>query len=307
MLEPKESEIRAGTEEIKVPQAKLLIDRRPSSTPSPVRKAPSRQPEIYTRRDSKLSEVAQVALTRCEVDKALHNGLDPISIELITSTAMSITPSRTEYYTDNKHEEIHVSPKISREMKNLQKSTVNSKILSDYLTTSQESPRRSRKNKEPPLPDPDELIVEEEPEIEPYKEIVEEEMVVDDEIELHEEIEYEDEEAELPPETKSESADEESDTTLILPKEISPKRRQSISRSRNRGRVPMRGRKKSIHRQMKEDVTSDKEELPGGSEEDDQSEVSYIANPLTEGRAVNPPPKVSFKLFIRQCLFLFRE
>lgn len=167
-LPPTEPEI-PDNPEIKVPRAKIRItsnDRTPTASPNKkttIRQSvsPTRQQSTYnllqhTRRDSKLTDTEMsptVKLTRYDQDllqsptqeKALNNGLDPLAMELISSSGMSLSMAGSEY--SDKSDEIISSPKISREMKNLQKDSNNSKILSDYLSTSNESPRRSRKNK----------------------------------------------------------------------------------------------------------------------------------------------------------------
>lgn len=295
MSDQKEVENEGPVTEIKVPRAKIRVtshDRTPSA--SPIRKITIRQSsednskqqqqanyEIISQNHSKQMEVltetpTMMKLARYEIQPAqspINNGLDPVAMDLISSTGIPSSIAGSEY--SDKSDDTYGSPKISREMKNLQKSTNNSKILSDYLMD--ESPRRSRKTKEIPLPDPDEDIEE-----------VEEEVEEEEEEELKE-MKH------SPVSVTNENVD--SDTTLILPMEPPENRRKSVSRSRSRARSSnVRGRKKSIARQLKDELllTSDKDEAAEEEEEEDQmSEVSYITNRSLEGRAVNPPPKVS--------------
>ena len=199
-------------------------------------------------------------------DEVLNNGLDPMGMDLISSTNLSMAGSE---YSDKSDEHPGLT-KMTREMKNLQKSTNESKILSDYLSSSNESPRRSRKSKEPPLPDPDEQFEVEEMEIE------------------------EEEDGEIDGDTMSPANDGgESDSTLVIAPTMEPpnKRRKSEPRSRSASQH----RKKSMGRRLQDELsmTSDKDENHD-DEDDDQSEISFITNRSLEGRAVNPPPKVSF-------------
>lgn len=297
--EPKEVENEAPVvpapaevAEIKIPRAKIRvtsIDR----TPSPNKKSWRRQsiegpvskPQTHfddKRRDSKLLDVGPnlsptVKLTRVSTSSSpLTNGLDPMGMELISGVPLAMNSSD---YSD-KSEEIFGSPKMNREMKNLQTSTNSSKILSDYLNTSNEGNRsRSRKTKETPA----EEAVEIEEETEELEETAD--------IEMDEDMDDD--------QNDSVKEDIESDTTMILPMEPPDKRRKSIYRSRVQARAisTAKGRKKSIKRQLNDEmsVASDKEETPGDDDEDDQmSEVSFITNRSLDGRAVNPPPKVSF-------------
>lgn len=285
--------------EIKVPSAKIhvtSVDRTVSV--SPIRKitirqstdSPARQQtnyEIITQiqRDSKHQDPAEplsptVKLQRYDPpespqSKALKNGLDPIGIELISSASLASSKVGSEY--SEKCDEIHAPAKVSREMKNLQKSKNESKILSDYLNTLNDIPRsRSRKSKEASLADPDQ----------------EEEAIVSSHTEL------------------KDLNDIESATVLSM--EPPEKRRKSISRSRNRSRSTVRSRKKSIAQMMSDEllVSSDKEEVPEDEEEDQLSEVSFVTNRSIDGRAVNPPPKVSLlstfltKLLVLMTIFL---
>lgn len=200
-------------------------------------------------------------------EKALDNGLDPIGIELISSNASM--NDGTEYCETENTDELE-SPKMNREMKNLQKSANNSKILSNYLSTPTESPRRSRKNKDIPIVDPDEHF-----EVETGLKEFPESTAIDMEVESD---------------------------GLALPMEPPEKRRKSISRSRSRIRSASsnRGRKKSIARQMKDELsTSDKEEEVAEDEDENMSDISFVTNRSIDGRAINPPPKVNmdFDLF----------
>lgn len=269
---------------IKVPRARIRL----KSFESPISKimirhsadSPSSQQsnyEIITKsrsvNDENLNQrLPTVEIERYEVpqaesphDKALNNGLDPIGIELISSTSMASSKAGSEY--SDKSEDIHSSMKMNREMKNLQKSTNDSKILSDYLSSSNESPRsRSRKNKDVPLADPDE----------------------------HEE---EVNKLDIKDSPASHREGNESDTTeIILTMEPPEQRRKSVARSRNRSQSSVRSRQKSVARQMKDElsVSSDKEEAQEDENDDQMSEVSTEASRRSiEGRSVNPPPKVN--------------
>lgn len=274
---------------IKVPLAKSRlksIER--SRTESPISKimirhsseSPSNQQSNYEiiKRASKEEIVAQllptVELERYEIpsadsphDKALNNGLDPIGIELISSTSMASSKAGSEY--SDKSEDLHHAIKISREMKNLQRSTHDSKILSDYLSSSQESPRsRNRKNKDVPLADPDEHEIE---------------------------VEEESRDGEIKSSPASHRDGNESDATeILLPMEPPEQRRKSVARKRSQSSG--RARQKSVARQMQDElsVTSDKEEAPEEEEDDVMSETSIAASRRSiENRPVNPPPKVS--------------
>lgn len=291
---------------IKVPRARIRLKSREltmsknierSLTESPISKimirhsadSPSNQQsnyEIITKSRSSRDEIAPqllptVQIERYEVppaespqEKALNNGLDPIGIELISSTSMASSKAESEY--SDKSEDLHGSMRMNREMKNLQKSTNDSKILSDYLSSSNESPRsRSRKNKDVPLADPDEL--EEEPSLETS------EVVIKDSPASHRE------------------GNESDATEIILTMEPPEQRRKSVPRSRNRSQSAVRGRQKSVARQMQDEVTSDKEEAQDDEDDDQASETSTAASRRSiEGRPVNPPPKVSDKNIFTQ-------
>jgi hypothetical protein len=313
-----ENEAAEGTPDKKVISAKPRLASTERKSESPIGKIMIRQStdspqsnyEIITSKpdtsveDRSLVLSPQVKLTRYDEpaqspkEKALSNGLDPISLELISSTSIG-TPKAASEYSD-KSDESFSTQKISREMKNLQKSTNESKILSNYLNSSLESPRSRRKNildQAPAEPvsvaesaDPLEIALPENAE-----ELVEEVEGNADE-EKEPEVDAEADENEVEEEHDKEMQDSgESDSTVVLhPMEPPEKRRKSVPRSRSRSRNVMRGRKKSIARQLKDElnVTSDKEEMVE-DEEDDMSEVSFVSNPSLEGRSVKPPPKVS--------------
>lgn len=217
-------------------------------------------------------------------EKALNNGLDPIGIELISSSDMNTSKAGSEF--SDKSDDTQGSIKVSREMKNLQKSTNDSKILSDYLHSTNESPRRNRKNKETPKLDPDEGLEPEDMEIEREIEI------------MHYSPAGDDAQAEVKgsPRSESASAAADSDSTMPMPSMDPPdsKKRKSQARARAKSVGVIPSRKKSFGQQMKDEmsVTSDKEE-PHEDDEDQTSEVSYITNHSLELKAVNPPPKVN--------------
>lgn len=294
------------TMEIKIPRAKIRVaidDRTPTVSPTVkimMRQSTDSQLKYeIVRKGKRLIDSSELLPTvqlkryddlsaESSKEKALNNGLDPIAVELISSASIASSKAGSEY--SDRSDETHGFLKISREMKNLQKSTNDSKILSDYLSTSTMSPRnRNRKNKDAPIVDPDEL---EEPE--------QDNMDFDTEIFT----------ADSPMSLANENAD--SDSTMVLPMEPPDKRRKSVSRSRNRSRSTVRSRKKSIARLMQDElsVTSDKDEANEEDEDDHTSEVSFVTNRPLEGRAVNPPPKVcfphscSFVLLSNSLLFL---
>lgn len=217
-------------------------------------------------------------------EKALNNGLDPIGIELISSSDMNTSKAGSEF--SDKSEDMQGSIKVSREMKNLQKSTNDSKILSDYLHSTNESPRRNRKNKETPKLDPDEGLEPEDMEIEQRIEIMHYSPAGDDA----------QAEAKCSPASEDVSAAADSDSTMPMQNMDPPdiKKRKSQVRARSHSVGLIRSRKKSIGQQMKDELsmTSDKEEAHE-DEEDRTSEVSYITNHSLELKTVNPPPKVN--------------
>lgn len=217
-------------------------------------------------------------------EKALNNGLDPIGIELISSSDMNTSKAGSEF--SDKSDDTQGSIKVSREMKNLQKSTNDSKILSDYLHSTNESPRRNRKNKETPKLDPDEGLEPEDMEIEREIEI------------MHYSPAGEDASAEEKgsPMSEDASAAADSDSTLPMPSMDPPESKRMAklhARARAKSLGVFRGRKKSIGQQMKDELQMSDKEEPHEDEEDQTSEVSYITNHSLELKAVNPPPKVN--------------
>lgn len=114
------------------------------------------------KRKSSRNRSSDVQLGSYELDShkndslTISNGLDPMGIELISSTTISSTKTDSEY-SDKSVQEIGLT-KISREVRNLQKSTNDSKILTDYLNTTYESPRSRRRT-------PAEKVREPEPEL----------------------------------------------------------------------------------------------------------------------------------------------
>lgn len=300
-----ESEVPPGKLEMKVPPRPKFtttnLDKTPQPPASPIGKitlqrqstdSPTRQSPNYEiiNTTTKHLDIAQLSptvnLLRCDSmqsprEKALNNGLDPMGMDLISQTTSSLSAELSE-----KSDELMHSPKISREMKNLQKSTNDSKILSNYLTTS-ESPRRSRKT-----------VKEMTPTIDPID--------IEDQIEVVIEDEEEEEPKDLPEDSNDVENGGDSDATEVLPMEPPQKRRKSFSRNRSRSIV--RSRQKSVARMMKDELsaTSDKEAAAEDEYEDEDisSEVSYVTNRSIEGRNVNPPPKVSNKLdknFLSSC------
>ena len=208
-------------------------------------------------------------------EKIIRNGLDPMAMELISSASMNTSKAASEY--SDRSDESFNNQKISREMKNLQKSTNDSKILSNYLNTSTESPRSRRK-----------VITETTP-VDPLEVSLAEETEKEEEFKDQEQEEIDDEN-----DKEMEESAESDSTTVLHPMEPPEKRRKSVPRSRSRSRNIMRGRKKSIARQLKDElnVTSDKDDTME-DDEDDMSETSFVSNPSLEGRSVKPPPKVS--------------
>lgn len=226
------------------------------------------------RRDSEMVDIPDdlsptVKLTRYEAHPPFMNGLDPVSMQLITMQAGE----------NNYIDEVIEVPKMTREMRNLQTSTNESKILTSYL--SQDTSLRSRKTKE---------------------------------VQIEEELKIEDEEEEEEDDDKDESLKDsqdgiESDTTVVLPVMEPPeKRRKSVSRSRTQSRalsIIKQSRKKSIKRQLNDEMsfTSDKDDDANDDDDDDQSEMSFITSRSLEGRSVNPPPKVSSRVIFIKNIF----
>jgi hypothetical protein len=309
-----ENEAVEGTPDKKIINAKPRLSSTERKSESPIGKIMIRQStdspqsnyEIITSKsDTSVEDRSLVpVLTRYNApaqspkEKALSNGLDPMALELISSTSIG-TPKAASEYSD-KSDESFSTQKISREMKNLQKSTNESKILSNYLNSSLESPRSRRKNVIDQAPSEPVNVVESidplEIELPENAEELVEEVEGNAEEAKEPEVEAEAEENDLEEENDKEMQESgESDSTVVLhPMEPPEKRRKSVPRSRSRSRNVMRGRKKSIARQLKDElnVTSDKEEMVE-DEEDDMSEVSFVSNPSLEGRSVKPPPKVS--------------
>jgi hypothetical protein len=170
------------------------------------------------------------------------------------------------------------TPKISREMKNLQKSINESKVLSDFQNTS--GGVRSRKS----LKDSSNASAT----------TVELEQMSDTNTSVTTENDKE-----LPLKNSPSQNDEnDSDSTVILRDgSREKKRRKSFSRSRSRGRsVKGRGRQKSMSKQFQEEMetASDKDINHEENEDvDNLPDIPFTASKLIENRSVNPPPKVT--------------
>lgn len=228
------------------------------------------------------------------LNTSLDNGLDPIGIELISAGLgrlnNNIVSSATMIDMEddniikqsneiNSHvksselvfDESTVSHRMSREMRNLQKSTQDSKVLSNYLNDF-DSPRiRNRKIKEANSSANDSDIINENVSL-----------ISDMEVPLK----------------SGTPENDDSDSTVIIRDEVGKKRRRSISRTRTL-RTAHRSksvttRPKSLSRLLSDEmaVTSDKED------NNDEDEIDELTNPVImnvkaiENRALNPPPKV---------------
>lgn len=243
-------------------------------------------------------------LTRKETSQVLNtsldNGLDPIAIELISGglemnndvmssgiiidmkdNKISKQSNETNSYLNTSEliDESTISfSRMSREMRNLQKSTQDSKVLSDYLNDF-DSPRiRNRKTKEANSSANDSDITNENASL-----------IIDKEIPLK----------------NGTTENDDSDSTIIVRDEIGKKRRRSISRSRT-SRTAHRSksvaaRPKSLSRLLSDEMaaTSDKEDNHHDQDELDDLTNTIIMNmkPI-ENRAPNPPPKVISFFFI---------
>lgn len=236
------------------------------------------------------------------LNTSLDNGLDPIGIELISAglglnndtvssaTTMidmkddSILKQSNETISDVKTSELvfdesTVSHRMSREMRNLQKSTQDSKVLSNFLNDF-DSPRiRNRKIKEAISSANDSDIINDNASL-----------TIDKEIPLK----------------SGTTENDDSDSTVVIRDEIGKKRRRSISRTRT-SRTAHRSksvttRPKSLSRLLSDEmaVTSDKEDNNDEDEIDDLTNTIIMNVKPIENRALNPPPKVRLlKIFTK--------
>ncbi|XP_070494211.1 MYND-type zinc finger-containing chromatin reader Zmynd8-like isoform X2 [Chironomus tepperi] len=234
---------------------------------------------------------------------SLDNGLDPIGIELISaglelnndiisSDTMidikddSILKESNETNLHGKSTELIFDEstvshsRMSREMRNLQKSTQDSKVLSNYLNDF-DSPRiRNRKTKETNSSANDTELINESMSL-----------MIDKEIPLK----------------RGNNENDDSDSTVIVRDEIGKKRRRSISRSRT-SRTAHRSksvaaRTKSLSRLLSDEmaVTSDKEDNHDEDEIDDMTNTIIMNIKPIENRAMNPPPKLGWDSFCFKC------
>ncbi|KAL7033510.1 hypothetical protein ACKWTF_007618 [Chironomus riparius] len=245
-------------------------------------------------------EIAQIQNT------SLDNGLDPIGIELISaSLEQNSNMMSSDTITDMKDNNIlkhsneanlslktaelsfdesnvsHPRERMSREMRNLQKSTQDSKVLSNYLNHF-DSPRiRLRKTKE-------------------SNSLANDTEIINDNVSLMIEKEI--------PLKSGITENDDSDSTTVVRDEIGKKRRRSISRSRT-SRTSQRSksvavRPKSLSRLLSDEMalTSDKEENQDEDEIDDLTNTIVMNNvkPI-ENRALNPPPKPGWDSFCFKC------
>jgi hypothetical protein len=240
---------------------------------------------------NKINDTINSKETSQILNTSLDNGLDPIAIELIsagleiTNDVMSsdiivdmednkISKESNETYL-NTSELIDESTipfsRMSREMRNLQKSTQDSKVLSDYLNDF-DSPRiRNRKMKETNSSANDSDITNENGSL-----------IIDKEVPLK----------------NGTTENDDSDSTIIVRDEIGKKRRRSVSRSRT-SRTAHRSksvaaRPKSLSRLLSDEMaaTSDKEDNHDQDELDDLTNTIIMNIKPIENRAPNPPPKV---------------
>lgn len=271
------------------------------------------RPADTTEMDYNPDETIEIALIK-ELPSNYNNGLDPVEVELITyngtedvhhkdddtSSAEFISnltePKETEKLAEvtslASNEEIKslemvvtnspvsndssaTVPKMSREMRNLQKSTQDSKVLSKYLND--DSPR-VRRNK-----------------IKEINSLVNESDATTGSPNATGTISS-NLDAEEP--LKGETQDHDSDSTVVVRDESSKKRRRSVSRPRSSYRTKSMAatRAKSLSRMFSADMSanSDKEEPIEDEEIDELANVSTAAMKPIENRAPNPPPKVSF-------------
>jgi hypothetical protein len=181
-----------------------------------------------------------------------------------------------------------IIPKMTREMRNLQKSTNDSKVLTDFLNTI-DSPRiRARKPKESPSPSTN--VNNNASSSEPEKSSD----PLNDSISKNNLTEFD---KEIPLKKSPVSNDGmDSDSTVIFREENIKKRRKSVLRSRSRARsVTGRSRQKSISRTLNDELTieNDKDEKTNDNDEIEiENEISYSSVKYFENRAPNPPPKV---------------
>lgn len=227
---------------------------------------------------------------------AMESGLDPIGIDLISQALPTLDASRIHEFPPFANEIIASStpssiitttnasvlttttpPKISREFRLLQQSTNSSKVLSNFLETS-DTPRRRK----PTHPSKANELTELESEAELGMET--------DSLASFDTIRP----------LKCSPLSHDSDSTIVLQDDDDQKRRKSVSRSRSRPRSRTgEGRKKSIFKQFDDEMAaaSEKEETEETNEEIDD----ILIPPRTfENRAPNPPPKVIFYLNLRR-------
>lgn len=197
---------------------------------------------------------------------------NPLELELSLEPPIVVSKQEEDSVT------LISTPKMTREMKNLQKSTNDSKVLTDYLNTS-DSPRnsRSRKVKETNAPTSESEL-----------------LLINTDTSAS--LEIGDKVIEL----KGSPDDEnDSDSTVVVNDDVGKKRRKSFSRSRTASRAKSvsasRGRPKSVSRMLNEEMAASSEREDHNDEVDDadvdMGELHSITKPI-ENRAPNPPPKV---------------
>lgn len=257
--------------------------------------------------------------------QSVNNGLDPIGMELISAEIPQTLDSSSEIVesgisdkdkeeekeqeqeniithdeasldiksadNDNSNEEnVIIITKMSREMRNLQKSTKDSKVLSNYLNDFFSPRSRNRKSTKDfnSLANESDTIIENN---------------------ISSEITHsgtDDKEVPL----KAGSPEIDSDSTTVVREEHSGrKRRRSLSRSARRSKsAGARSRPKSLSRMLSDEMaaTSDKDDNREDDDLEDVTNVSLLATKPIENRASNPPPKVSLTLLISYNIYFSR-
>jgi hypothetical protein len=179
------------------------------------------------------------------------------------------------------------STKMNREMRNLQKSTNDSKVLSNFLTVTDTPRIRGRRTKEGSLMASNENDSNDSSSIS---------RIIDKEIPLKD-------------------SGNDSDSTVVMNDDVSKKRRKSVSRSRSRTRTMARAKsvssraRKSVADMLSDELNSDRDDsvVIGRREEEDEEpldenigEAPYVAK-LIENRAPNPPPKAGCDSYCFKC------
>lgn len=203
-----------------------------------------------------------------DASSVLANGLDPMATHLISSSRI-VTPSNLQQ-TPPPENEIIIS-KINREVRNLQINTNNSGDL--YSSLSFDSPRRAKKVIDKLTPD----------------DVIED---MDDDEKSEKSLE----EAPKSPSVERLAVSSTSDSTA---KKDHLKTNGTLKKSKIYIRTPVKKRKRTITRQLIDEmsITSDREDLNEDEDHDDETESesrSEVINQTSfESRSIKQPPKVS--------------